>query len=81
MKNNIFEFKINQDQKLKIARKYNKSISLSDQKDIEILIDEVETKVINYLSEIFSKLDVYSQPISLDYTNFLEELKKCKFKK
>ena len=62
MKTDIFEFKINSDKKLLIARKFDNHIMVSDTNLINIAIEEFETAVCHIINAyIMKELSLHSE--------------------
>ena len=79
MKTKLFTFFINSDQKIKIVRKIKPSVSISEEKEINIVIDDLETEISNLISDYLNKKGLENSSIKVDYNNFLKELKSYKF--
>ena len=79
MKTKLFTFFINSDQKIKIVRKIKPSVSISEEKEINIVIDNLETEISNLISDYLNKKGLENNSIKVDYNNFLKELKSYKF--
>jgi hypothetical protein len=76
MKTEIFEFKINQDKKQKIARHFDKSLSVSDTKEIDIIIDELEKEICKHVNEILKHVKIECESRNQNFNDFYDEVKK-----
>lgn len=76
MKTNLFEFKVNEESRLEIAKHFISHLKPTDIKEINTIIDEFERNMCNILNDILKDIKVEIKNKPIDFKVFQEELKK-----